>query len=152
MVDEAFGILRCESENQGRFAVGAWVLGPFTFTGQIIELGLLLKGVKKQKEQVEAFLTKMTDITIETAQHYRNLGVDYITVREMGTGTDLLSPRMWKTLIQPNLRRIFDALDGVPTVNHICGSTDMLIEMMNDCGADTVSVDQKNNLAESRQK
>ena len=28
----------------------------------------------------------------------------------------------------------------------------MIIEMMNDCGADAVSVDQKNNVAESRKK
>ncbi len=35
---------------------------------------------------------------------------------------------------------------------HICGSTDTLIEMMNDCGADAISVDIKNNVAESRKK
>lgn len=151
MVDEAFGILKQEAAKDGRFAVGAWVLGPFTFAGQIIELNLLLKGVKKNKEAVEAFLTRLTDLTIEVAKHYESLGVDYLTVREMGTGTDLLSPRMWKTLIGPNLKRIFDALK-VPTVNHICGSTDMLVEMMHECGADAISVDQKNTLAESRQK
>ena len=39
-----------------------------------------------------------------------------------------------------------------PKINHICGSTDLIIEMMNDCGADAVSVDQKNNVAESRKK
>jgi [methyl-Co(III) methanol-specific corrinoid protein]:coenzyme M methyltransferase len=69
----------------------------------------------------------------------------------MGSGTDLLSPRMWKTLIQPNLQRIFAALKP-PRVNHICGSTDMIIEMMNECGADALSVDHKNNLVESRKK
>lgn len=147
MVDEAFGTLKAS----GEVAVGAWVLGPFTFAGQVIELDLLLKGVKKDKERVEAFLTKMTDITIEVAKHYQSLGADYMTVREMGSGTDLLSPRMWKTLIKPNLERIFAALES-PTNNHICGSTDMIIEMMNDCGADSVSVDQKNNVAESRKK
>ncbi len=149
MVDEAFGILKARSN--GKYAVGAWVLGPFTFAGQVIELDLLLKGVKKDKERVEAFLTKMTDLTIEVAKHYQSLGVDYINVREMGSGTDLLSPRMWKTLIKPNLDRIFKALES-PKILHICGSTDMIIEMMNECGADVVSVDQKNNVAESRKK
>ncbi len=151
MVDEAFKILLSEADKDGRFAVGAWVLGPFTFAGQIIELGLLLKGVKKDKERVESFLGKLTDLTIDVARHYQDLGVDYITIREMGSGTDLLSPRMWKTLIQPNLTRIFEAL-SIPKVNHICGSTDMIVEMMNQCGANAVSVDQKNNIAESRKK
>jgi [methyl-Co(III) methanol-specific corrinoid protein]:coenzyme M methyltransferase len=147
MVDEAFGILK----KDGRFAVGAWVLGPFTFAGQIIELGLLLKGAKKNKDQVEAFLGRLTDMTIELAKHYESLGVDYLTVREMGTGTDLLSPRMWKELVGPNLKRIFESLK-LPTVNHICGATDMIVEMMHGCGATAISVDQKNNIAESRKK
>jgi len=74
-----------------------------------------------------------------------------MNIREMGTGTDLLSPRMWKSLVQPNLRKVFDSLES-PKILHICGSTDMIIEMMNDCGADALSVDQKNNAAESRKK
>lgn len=150
MVDEAYKKLIQESKD-GEFAVGAWLLGPFTMAGQVIELDLLLKGVKKYKDQVDDFLNKMTNVVIEAAQHYQQLGVDYITIREMGSGTDLLSPKMWKTLIQPNLTKVFDAL-SLPTVNHICGSTDMIIEMMNECGADALSVDQKNNVAESRKK
>jgi [methyl-Co(III) methanol-specific corrinoid protein]:coenzyme M methyltransferase len=146
-VDKAFEMLKADSD----MAVGAWVLGPFTQAGQVIELDLLLKGIKKNKDAVEAFLTKMTDLTIKVAKHYESLGVDFLTVREMGSGTDLLSPRMWKTLIGPNLKRIFDEIK-IPTVNHICGSTDMIIEMMHSCGADAVSVDQKNTLVETRKK
>ncbi|KPK27696.1 MAG: hypothetical protein AMK69_10180 [Nitrospira bacterium SG8_3] len=149
LVDEAFGILKSQSD--GRFSIGSWVLGPFTMAGQLIELDILLKGTKKFKEQVEDFLDKMTDLVTKVARHYQTLGVDYMNIREMGTGTDLLSPRMWKNLVQPNLQRVFDALAS-PKILHICGSTDMIIEMMNDCGADALSVDQKNNLADSRKK
>ena len=119
--------------------------------GQLIELDVLLKGLRKDKERVEAFLSKMTDLVIAVAQHYQGLGVDYMNIREMGTGSDLLSPKMWKTSIKPNLEKVFSALES-PTINHICGSTDLIIEMMNDCGADAVSVDQKNNVVESRKK
>ena len=58
---------------------------------------------------------------------------------------------MWKTLIQPNLRKVFDALSS-PKILHICGSTDMIIEMMNDCGADALSVEKKNDILETRKK
>lgn len=135
----------------GRFALGGWVLGPFTLAGQVIELDLLLKGAKKYKDQVEAFLAKMTDITIECAKHYQELGADFINIREMGSGTDLLSPRMWKSLIQPNIIRIINALKP-PRILHICGSTDMIVEMMNECGAEALSFDQKNTLADTRKK
>ena len=149
MVDEAFRILKAKQD--GKYAIGAWVLGPFTMAGQVIELDLLLKGVKKDRERVLAFLDKMTDVVIKAAQHYQELGADYISIRDMGTGTDLLSPRMWKDLIQPNLVKIFAALKS-PTVNHICGSTNLIIEMMNECGADALSVDHKNDMVESRKK
>ncbi|RLI51014.1 MAG: methyltransferase, partial [Candidatus Thorarchaeota archaeon] len=44
VVDEAFEILKSRAD--GRFAIGGWVLGPFTMAGQIVELDLLLKGVR----------------------------------------------------------------------------------------------------------
>ena len=149
LVDEAFKIIKEEAPD---LAVGAWVLGPFTLAGQIMELDILLKGLKKKKDETEAFLEKVTKVTIDMCKHYQELDVDFISVREMGSGTDLLSPRMWKTLIGPNLKKVFDSITCVPSVNHICGSTDMIIEMMHECGADALSVDQKNNAAETRKK
>jgi [methyl-Co(III) methanol-specific corrinoid protein]:coenzyme M methyltransferase len=149
LVDEALTILK--SETNADLALGGWVLGPFTMAGQIVELDRLLKGVRKDKERTQAFLDRMTDLVIKVARHYQALGVDYLNVREMGTGSDLLSPKVWETLIGPNLKKIFDKME-IPTINHICGSTDLIVEMMNDCGADAISVDQKNNLAESRKK
>jgi len=149
VVDEAIRILKSSSD--GKFAVGSWVLGPFTMAGQLLELDVLLKGLRKEKEKVEEFLSKMTDLVIEVARHYQELGVDYMNIREMGSGTDIISPRMWKMLVLDNLQKVFSALHS-PKVLHICGSTDMIIEMMNDCGADALSVDQKNNVAESRRK
>jgi [methyl-Co(III) methanol-specific corrinoid protein]:coenzyme M methyltransferase len=149
IVDEAFKIIKNESKD--KYAIGGWVLGPFTMAGQLIELDIFLKGTKKFKERSETFLSQMTDLVIAVARHYQDLGVNYMNIREMGTGTDLLSPRMWKNLVQPNLKRVFDALSS-PKILHICGSTDMIIEMMNECGADALSVDQKNHVSESRKK
>jgi [methyl-Co(III) methanol-specific corrinoid protein]:coenzyme M methyltransferase len=149
LVDEAFELIK--TQTHGNLALGGWVLGPFTMAGQIVELDLFLKGVRKFKEKTEAFMERMTDLVIKAAKHYEALGVDYINIREMGTGSDLLSPKVWETLIGPNLKKIFDAVE-IPVINHICGSTDLIIEMMNECGADAISVDQKNNLAESRRK
>jgi len=149
VVDEAINIVK--AYDNGKLAVGGWVLGPFTMAGQLLELDILLKGTKKYKEEIEAFLDQMTEIVIQVARHYQELGVDYMNIREMGTGTDLISPRMWKLLVKPNLEKVFSSLDS-PKILHICGATDLIIEMMNDCGADALSVDQKNNVAESRKK
>ncbi|HJX37279.1 MAG TPA: uroporphyrinogen decarboxylase family protein, partial [Anaerolineae bacterium] len=88
---------------------------------------------------------------IDLAKLYREAGADYMTVREMGGGGDILSPRMFGSLIQPHLQKIFSAVES-PKILHICGDTNLIIEQMADCGADAISVDQKNHLRETRKK
>ena len=148
MILEAIKLAKKEAPEH---AIGAWQLGPFTMAGQLLELDIMLKGVFKQKELVEAAMDKISDMIIKIGQAQQAAGADFITLREMGTGTDLISPRTWKTLIMPRVKRILAAWKS-PKVLHICGATDMIIEMMNECGADALSVDIKNTLTESRKK
>jgi len=149
IVDRALNLLKSEVGKEK--AIGSWILGPFTLAGQIVELDVLMKMTLKQRSTVEALLDELTELIIDLGSHYRHEGADYMNLREMGTGSDLLSPRLFKTMILPRLQKIFDAW-GSPKVLHICGSTDMIIEMMGDSGADAISVDHKNTLAETREK
>jgi [methyl-Co(III) methanol-specific corrinoid protein]:coenzyme M methyltransferase len=112
---------------------------------------LILKGIFKQKDKVAALLDNLTDMIIKIGQMLQASGCDYITLREPGVAADLLSPRTFKEFIQPRLTRILGAWQS-PKLLHICGSTDPLIEMMNECGADGLTVDIKCNIAEARQK
>jgi [methyl-Co(III) methanol-specific corrinoid protein]:coenzyme M methyltransferase len=148
LIPKAIEIIKKEAPE---LPIGVWQLGPFTQAGQVLELDILLKGVFKQKAKVEATLDQLTDMCITIGQTLQAAGADYITLREMGTGSDLLSPRTWKDVIQPRMRRILSAWKS-PKILHICGATDLIIEMMDDCGADVISVDIKNTLAESRKK
>ena len=149
VVSQAIKLL---SEKIGKtHAIGTWILGPFTLAGQLVELDVLMKMAIKEKAKVEALLDRLVDLIIDLGRHYREIGADYVSLREMGTGADILSPRMFKMLIQPRLRKIFESWDS-PKILHICGSTDLIIEMMNDCGAEAISVDHKNTLSESRRK
>ncbi len=132
-------------------AIGAWQLGPFTQCGQTIELDKVLKGVFKEKKKIEAILDKFTDMIIEIGKALQAAGADFITLREMGAGADLLSPRTFRDMIKPRLMRILAAWKS-PKVLHICGATDPIIELMKECGADAISVDIKCNLKEARKK
>jgi len=149
VVDEAIKMLKQKIGQT--HAIGTYLLGPFTMGGQLVELGNLMKMAIKDRAKLEAFLDKMVKLIIDLGNHYRDIGADYVSLREMGTGADLLSPRLFKTIIQPRLRQIFEAWDS-PRILHICGSTDLIIELMNDCGADVISVDHKNTLTETRAK
>lgn len=134
-----------------RVAVGAWVLGPYTLAGQILDIGDLAKMAVKKGDVVRGVLDTLADVLIQIGRIYREAGADYITVREMGAGPDILSPRVFKGLIRPCLEKVFAGLDS-PKILHMCGDTNMIVEEMALCGADAISVDQKNNVAESRRK
>jgi len=147
LVDQALKTLIRDTD----LATGTWILGPFTLAGQLVDLKVLYKGMRKFPEKTATFLDLMTRLTISLARHYEALGVDYLTVREMGACADLVSAGMWRTFVGPNLARVFAAVD-IPTVNHICGATGSIVEMMRDCGADAISVDQKTDVAATRNR
>lgn len=149
LMADAIGLLKKELGEEA--PVGSYVLGPFTLAGQIMELNDLLKLSFKKPDKVGALLDKLAGAAIQVAKVYEKAGVDYLTVREMGATSDVLSPRVFKTLILPYLQRIFAEIK-VPSVLHICGKTNDIVPFMAESGALAISVDQKNDVAESRAK
>lgn len=105
----------------------------------------------KKTDMVHKVLDTLAGVLIELSKIYRAAGADYMTIREMGAGADILSPRIFKNLIQPHLEQIFAAIEA-PKVLHMCGDTDSIVDPMALCGADAISVEQKNHVAESRRK
>ncbi len=149
VVTEAIRRLKEDVGNQ--VVVGAWMLGPLTLLGQLVELDSLWKMTIKKPDLVSSLMDIVDKVLISLADIYRKAGADYLTIREMGATESVLSPRTYNSLIQPHLERIFDAINS-PNVLHICGETNKIVEQMAHCGADAISVDQKNRLAESREK
>jgi len=131
--------------------VGSYVLGPFTLAGQIMELNDLLKLSFKKPDKVSTLLETLTGVIVTVAREYEKAGVDYLCVREMGATSDVLSPRAFKSLILPHLKDIFKNL-SVPNAIHICGKTNDIAPLMVESGATAISVDQKNDIVETRKK
>lgn len=146
-------IKRLKKEFGDELPIGTYFLGPFTLGGQVFDLDLLLKYAFKKQKLINGMLDRLADVLISTAKIYQEAGADYIAVREMGSGTDLLSPRMWNTLIKPHLVKIISALKEMnfPNNLHICGETNMIVKNMLECGADSISVELKNNMVKTRE-
>ncbi|MBI5057129.1 MAG: MtaA/CmuA family methyltransferase [Nitrospirae bacterium] len=149
LMKEAIGLIKKDIGSE--VAIGTYVLGPFTLAGQIMELNDLLKLSFKKPDKVGKLLDLMADAVIMIAKEYEKTGIDYITVREMGATSDVLSPRVFKNLILPYLKKIFAGL-SVNSVLHICGKTNDIAVFMVESGAKAISVDQKNDVAETRKK
>jgi [methyl-Co(III) methanol-specific corrinoid protein]:coenzyme M methyltransferase len=149
LMKEAIKLIR--KDIGGGAAIGTYVLGPFTLAGQIMELNDLLKLSFKKPDKVGRLLDLLADAIIQVACEYEKAGADYITVREMGATSDVLSPRVFKGLILPYLKKIIEKLT-LPSVLHICGKTNDIVQFMAESGAKAISVDQKNDAAETRKK
>jgi len=149
LIKETIGLIKADIGN--KVAVGTYVLGPFTLAGQIMELNDLLKLSFKKPDKVGKLLDMLSDAIIIVAKEFEKAGADYITVREMGATSDVLSPRVFKNLILPYLKKIFAELK-TNTVLHICGKTNDIAVSMVESGARAISVDQKNDIAETRKK
>lgn len=91
-------------------------------------------------------LDKVSSFLIEVINLYREAGADYVTIHEMGAGPDIISLAIFRKLIKPHLDRIFSEIAS-PNVLHMCGDTNMIIELLGDCGADALSVECKNDVA-----
>jgi [methyl-Co(III) methanol-specific corrinoid protein]:coenzyme M methyltransferase len=61
---------------------------------------------------------------------------------------------MYREFALPYEQKIFAAVREAGAIGrlHICGDTNAIVGDMAECGADAISVDQKNNLVETRQK
>jgi [methyl-Co(III) methanol-specific corrinoid protein]:coenzyme M methyltransferase len=149
VVTDAIRLLKEDLGDQ--IAVGAWVLGPFTLAGQIVNLDNLLKMSFKKPNLVNDVLNSLEGLLITLASVYKKAGADYLTVREMGATGDVLSRRMFGSLIRPHLERVLAGIES-PKILHICGDTNDVVDQMAECGADAISVGQKNDLAATRDK
>lgn len=131
--------------------IGSYVLGPYTLAGQIMDLNDLMRLTLRKPEKIAAMLDVLTELIIGISRVYQEAGVDYLCVREMGATTDILPPQIFEQLIQPRLKRLLVSID-CPKVLHICGGSLGILDMMVACGADAISVENKNRLKETREK
>ncbi len=130
-------------------AIGTYLLGPFTLAGQLMDLNDLFKLSFKKPDKINHMLDRLADVQIAIGKKFYEAGADYITVREMGATTDILSPKAFDKVIAPHLKKIFAGLNG-NKVLHICGGTNSVIKIMNNCGASALSIEFKNDMAKTR--
>jgi [methyl-Co(III) methanol-specific corrinoid protein]:coenzyme M methyltransferase len=149
LVCEAIKLLQADIGSE--VAIGTYVLGPFTLAGQLMDLNDLFKLSFKKPDQVNAMLDRLTDVLIAIAKAYRDAGVDYICIREMGATTDVLSPKVFRNVIFPHLKKLRDALADVPTILHICGGTNSIMPILKEVGCHAISIETKNDMAKSRE-
>ena len=137
-------------EDIGKEAViGGMIPGPFTLLLFLVEPGGLFAEMKREPASLHAALRNLGDFLARVAQVYRNAGADFITVHDMGGSPGFIGPSKYESFVQPAEKYLIEQLQE-PCVLSVCGNTNKSMHLLAQTGADAISVDQLNNLAEAR--
>jgi len=147
LVAEAVRRLRAGVGQQ--VAIGAWIPGPFTLSWQLFGAEAWLAQVV-EGEGLEAWLAALAGALAGVGRCYREAGADFLTVHDMGGSPQVVGPRTFRRWVKPALARLCAALPA-PVVLSVCGDTNAVVQDLLDCGAAGLNVDQRNDLARSRQ-
>ena len=129
----------------------AGTIGPFTIAGSLIDTVPLLKASFKAPEKMRPFLDVGEKAGTALALALVEAGADIISVEDMTASPDLISPKTYRDYEMEYQRKQFDAIN-VPTILHICGNVDSIVEYMGQTNADILSLEPKASAQLARQK
>jgi [methyl-Co(III) methanol-specific corrinoid protein]:coenzyme M methyltransferase len=140
---------RLQEEIGKKAVIGGMIPGPFTLLLYLVEPGGLFADMKRDPESLQIALRNLGDFLARVAQVYRNAGADFITIHDMGGSPGFIGPAKYEQFAFPAEKSLINQV-GPPRVLSVCGNTNQSMHLLAQTGADAISVDQLNDIAESR--
>ena len=147
LVCETIKLLKEDVGDQ--LVIGAFVPGPFTLLSLLVETGGLYTSLRKSAGEIHNALDALAELLSSVGNAYYDAGADFLTVHEMGGSPGALGPKIFESIVLPHLQTTFSRLPH-PTVLSACGRTNGMMHLLRASGADALSVDQTNDLTQSR--
>jgi [methyl-Co(III) methanol-specific corrinoid protein]:coenzyme M methyltransferase len=129
----------------------AGIIGPFTIAGSLLDSVPLLKATFKAPQKIRPFLDVGEKAGTTLAKALVDAGADIISCEDMTASPELIHPKTYKDFELEYQRKQFDAIP-VPTILHICGNVDSIVEWMGQTGANILSLEPKASAELAREK
>ena len=120
--------------------VVAGIIGPFTLAGSLIDTVPLLKASFKTPEKMRPWLDLGEKAGTTLAKALIDAGADIISCEDMTSSPQLIAPKTYRDYEVEYSRRQFEVI-SVPTILHICGNVNSIVEWMGQTGADVLSLE-----------
>ncbi|MDR2394850.1 MAG: uroporphyrinogen decarboxylase [Treponema sp.] len=148
---EVSRLLAHKVNGENYLALTRW--GPFTLAGLLYGAENLMRDVYKNPDAVRRLIDFTVDLYIAYAELYIDNGVDFFLLAEPTTSGDMISRKHFEVFALPAFKKVFDTLKAkkVRTALHICGNIENRLDLLNDIGAELISVDYKVNLKKCRE-
>jgi [methyl-Co(III) methanol-specific corrinoid protein]:coenzyme M methyltransferase len=131
--------------------VVAGIIGPFTIAGSLIGTVPLLKASFKTPEKMRPWLDLGEKAGTALAKALIDAGADIISCEDMTASPELIAPKTYRDYELEYQTKQFAAI-SVPTLLHICGRVDAIVEWMGQTGPTVLSLDPKTNPQVAREK
>jgi [methyl-Co(III) methanol-specific corrinoid protein]:coenzyme M methyltransferase len=131
-----------KKEVGGEVPIVGGIIGPFTIAGSLLDSVPLLKATFKAPDKIPPFLEVAEKAGTMLAKALIDAGADIISCEDMTASPELIAPKTYRDLELKYQRRQFDAIP-VPTILHICGNVDSIVEWMGQTGANILSLEPK---------
>lgn len=127
------------------------IIGPFTIAGSLLDSVPLLKATFKAPEKIRPFLDVGEKAGTALAKAMIDAGADIISIEDMTASPELIAPKTYRDYELEYQRKQIDAIP-VPTILHICGNVDKIVEWMGQTHPTIISLEPKADTRLARQK
>jgi MtaA/CmuA family methyltransferase len=127
------------------------VEGPFTNCARILGTEKMMRAILKNRPLVEKLLEKIGRVLAQFGQAVGELGADGLIIADPVGSSTMVSPAAYRAMVLPELQRFIKALK-IPTILHVCGDTEPILDMMAETGANILSLDQCMDLGKAKQQ
>ena len=144
LIIAAIGLIKRKAAD--RAAIGAFIPGPFTLAGQVLDPDRMYVTVLKQPDIIKGVLVKLTELLAQVRAAYVAAGVDFVIIEE--GGATLISPKVFERMVFQPLKRLLDK-NTVPHILSLSGRSEKYMPLLVQTGADGIRVDQKCDIEQS---
>ncbi|MCR6545133.1 MtaA/CmuA family methyltransferase [Dehalobacterium formicoaceticum] len=133
-------------------AVLGGVVGPFSVATNLLGLMNIMMAAVMEPEKLEPWLKVAKSASEIYGKELIAAGADGIVIEDMMSSMDMISPQIYHDISNPHLKNLVDSLGGIPTILHICGKINPLVEDMITSGVSAFSVDTKVDIKDIKEK
>ena len=143
--------IRLVKEDAGKdIVISGLIPGPYTLLLYLCNLPNMVMEMKKEPQVVLDALFHLSSFLSKIGHAYREAGVDFITIHDMGGSAGFVGPSVYEQFVFPAEKDLIGKLPK-PSVLSVCGRMDKALHLLAQTGADAVSVDQMTEIKSARE-
>ncbi len=149
-VAQALTILKEEIGDE--VAVLGGIVGPFSVATNLLGLMDIMMAAAMEPEKLAPWLEVGRQAGEIYGKELIAAGADALVIEDMMSSMDMISPQIYHDISGPAMQQLIGDLGDIPTILHICGKINPLVEDMIETGASAFSVDTNVNIGDIQSK